>query len=318
MYDETYQPERERLTMKSVEVYILSGFLGAGKTTLLKNILKQEQDKNRKIAVIMNELGKVSIDSDAVSDDIPLKELLNGCVCCTMQGQLEAQLQGMLSQYDLDAIYIETTGAAHPIEVLDACLSPVFAEKLAIGSILTLVDGARYHDRHVLSIQLQKLLQEQIHHADIVLLNKVDNLSESEQASLVFDIQHIAPDSKVLLTQYANIRVSDFQQLTRKQQKEHQKTHVQLDLHLKTYIHTFTEQIDFEAFEDFLRNMPDTIYRIKGYLSFTHSEDTYLFQYSYGMPLYLKEPVNMKKTLVFIGEHLDHAWLKNQLNDLQQ
>lgn len=304
--------------MKSVEVYILSGFLGAGKTTLLKNILKQEQAAERKIAVIMNELGKVSIDSDAIADDIPLKELLNGCVCCTMQGQLEAQLQGMLSQYDLDAIYIETTGAAHPIEVLDSCLSPVFADKLSIKSIVTLVDGGRYQDRHSLSIQVQKLLQEQIHHADLVIINKIDHLSESEQAALVYDIQNIASDSKVMLTQFANVRLRDFQQMERMKQKDHQKSHVQLDLHLKTYVHTFEKQIDFDAFEDFLRSMPDTIYRIKGYLSFTHSADTYLFQYSYGMPLYLKEPVKMKNTVVFIGENLDHSQLQNELNSLQK
>ncbi|MEM5015510.1 GTP-binding protein [Metabacillus indicus] len=304
--------------MKSVEVYILSGFLGAGKTTLLKNILKQEQDNGRKIAVVMNELGKISIDSDAVSDDIPLKELLNGCVCCTMQGQLEAQLQGMLSQYELDAIYIETTGAAHPIEVLDACLSPVFADKLAIGAIVTLVDGPRYHDRTGLSIQLQKLLQEQIHHADVVLLNKIDALSDSEQASLVMDIQNIAPASKVLLTQFASVRLSDFQQVSRMKRREHEETHVEHHLHLKTYVHTFTGPIDFDSFENFLRTMPDTIYRVKGYVAFTRSAETYLFQYSYGMPLYMKEPVKMTKTLVFIGENLDHHWLKQELDRLQQ
>jgi G3E family GTPase len=308
----------ERSEMKSVEVYILSGFLGAGKTTLLKNILKQEQAAERKIAVIMNELGKVSIDSDAIADDIPLKELLNGCVCCTMQGQLEAQLQGMLSQYDLDAIYIETTGAAHPIEVLDSCLSPVFADKLAIRSIVTLVDGGRYQDRHALSIQVQKLMQEQIHHANLVIINKVDHLSESEQAALVYDIQNIASDSKVMLTQFANVKLSDFQQIKRMKQKEHQKSHVQFDLHLKTYVHTFEKRIDLDAFENFLRSMPDTIYRIKGYLSFTHSADTYLFQYSYGMPLYLKEPVKMKNTVVFIGENLDHSQLNTDLNSLQK
>ncbi|WP_282033450.1 CobW family GTP-binding protein [Metabacillus indicus] len=304
--------------MKSVEVYILSGFLGAGKTTLLKNILKQEQENGRKIAVVMNELGKISIDSDAVSDDIPLKELLNGCVCCTMQGQLEAQMQGMLSQYELDAIYIETTGAAHPIEVLDACLSPVFADKLAIGAIVTLVDGPRYHDRTGLSIQLQKLLQEQIHHADVVLLNKIDALSDSEQASLVMDIQNIAPASKVLLTQFASVRLSDFQQVSRMKRREHEQAHVEHHLHLKTYVHTFTNPIDFDSFENFLRTMPDTIYRVKGYVAFTRSAETYLFQYSYGMPLYMKEPVKMKKTLVFIGENLDHDWLKQELERLQQ
>ena len=67
------------------EVYLLSGFLGSGKTTLLKHLLQQEKRIERKVAVLMNELGRVSIDSDAVAEDVPLKELLDGCICCTIQ-----------------------------------------------------------------------------------------------------------------------------------------------------------------------------------------------------------------------------------------
>ena len=155
--------------MKQVEIYILSGFLGAGKTTLLQKALEEEQRNGRKSRVVMNEIGQVSIDSDAVPNGTPLKELLNGCVCCTLSDKLEVQLSELLNQYDLDVIYIETTGAAHPVEVLDACLSPLLAEKVRIHSIITLIDAALWLERHKLKIPLRKLITEQVEHADIII-----------------------------------------------------------------------------------------------------------------------------------------------------
>lgn len=302
--------------MKQVEVYILSGFLGAGKTTLLQNILSEEQQNHRKIAVVMNELGEVSIDSNMIPEETPLKELLNGCVCCTIQGQLEVQLENMLREYDLDAIYIETTGVAHPIEVLDACLSPLFAEKLEVKAILTIVDANRWQNRTGLSIQLRKLLIEQVEHADVVLLNKVDSLSESEKAKIVSEIQSINPTGKLFMTEFARIPLSSIQINKMNKKQQHEQAHVHNHLHLRSYVYTFANPIDLEKFEDFLREMPDTIFRIKGYIRFSHSKESFLFQYSYGMPLYMKEPVNRKQTLVFIGENLDHSMLQKQLDTL--
>ncbi|WP_026560536.1 GTP-binding protein [Bacillus sp. J37] len=302
--------------MKQVEVYILSGFLGAGKTTLLQNILSEEQQNHRKIAVIMNELGEVSIDSNMIPEETPLKELLNGCVCCTIQGQLEVQLENMLREYDLDAIYIETTGVAHPIEVLDACLSPLFAEKLEVKAILTIVDANRWQNRTALSIQLRKLLSEQVEHADVVLLNKVDSLSENEKAKVISEIQSINQTGKLFMTEFARIPLSSIQINKMNKKQQHEQAHVHNHLHLRSYVHTFANPINLDKFEDFLREMPDTIFRIKGYIRFSHSNESFLFQYSYGMPLYMKEPVNRKQTLVFIGENLDHSTLQKQLDTL--
>lgn len=303
--------------MKQVEVYILSGFLGAGKTTLLQNILSEEQQNHRKIGVVMNELGEVSIDSNMIPEETPLKELLNGCVCCTIQGQLEVQLENMLREYDLDAIYIETTGVAHPIEVLDACLSPLFAEKLEVKAILTIVDANRWQNINSLSIQLRKLLIEQVEHADVVLLNKVDSLSESVKAKIISEIQSINLTGKLFMTEFSKIPLSSIQINKMNKKQQHEQAHVHNHLHLRSYVHTFANPIDLEKFEDFLREMPDTIFRIKGYIRFSHSKESFLFQYSYGMPLYMKEPVNRKQTLVFIGENLDHSMLQEKLSSLE-
>lgn len=106
--------------MKKINISILGGFLGSGKTTLLQNILKEEKKRNRKVAVLLNEIGEHSVDTDIIGTKIPLKELLNGCICCTLKNELEIQLLSLYQQHQPDVIYIETTGVAHPLEVLDA------------------------------------------------------------------------------------------------------------------------------------------------------------------------------------------------------
>jgi G3E family GTPase len=303
--------------MKKTEVYILSGFLGTGKTTLLKQILQYEKDSGRNIAVMMNELGSVSIDSDAVDTDVPLKELLGGCICCTIQDKLESQLQGLLFDHNLDAIYIETTGAAHPVEVLDAVLSPLFADKLEIKGIVTTVDGQQWLNRTKLDPQVHQLLLEQVKHADLVIVNKSDLLNDSEQAKISMDIQGLNTQAKCILSTYSKIPMKLLEDLAYAKKAKSEGAHVRADLRLSTYVHQFQGAVNQNAFENFLRSLPDSIYRIKGYVLFDHSQYPDLFQYSYGMPLYMKEYMKMPLNLVFIGQVTEWSRLEQQLKELE-
>lgn len=301
--------------MKKVEVYILSGFLGSGKTSLLKRLLVDERRMGRKTAVMMNELGQISIDSDVVDEeDVTLKELLGGCICCSIQDKLEAQLQGLLIEDKPDVIYIETTGAAHPVEVLDSVLSPLFADKLIIKGIITTVDGTRWMDRKLLSPQLQQLILEQVRHADFILINKMNELTENEQAKITFEIQSINPNARCLLTNFSQVSIEHLRKLSVSVEKVAQPSH----LNLSTFVYQFKSAISQTAFEDFLKKLPDTIYRIKGYLKFDYSNLPFLFQFSYGMPLYMKEDMNMPLNLVFIGENIHWNEIKMQLENLEK
>lgn len=301
--------------MKKAEVYILSGFLGSGKTSLLKQLLEDEQRTGRKTAVMMNELGKVSIDSDIVDEeDVTLKELLGGCICCSIQDKLEAQLQGLLVEEEPEVIYIETTGAAHPVEVLDAILSPLFADKLIIKGIITTVDGTRWLVRKLLSPPLQQLILEQVRHADYILVNKLNELTESEQAKITFEIQSINPNARCLLTNFSQVSIDQLRKLSVSVDKVTQPVH----LNLTTFVYQFESAISQTEFEDFLKKLPDTIYRIKGYLKFDFSKLPFLFQFSYGMPLYMKQDMNMPLNLVLIGENIDWNGIKTQLENLEK
>jgi G3E family GTPase len=302
--------------VNKTEVYILSGFLGSGKTTLLKRLLLQEKKDGRKTAVMMNELGKVSIDSEAVDGEVPLKELLGGCICCSIQDKLESQLQSLLLDEKPEVIYIETTGAAHPVEVLDAVLSPLFADKLQVKGIMTAIDGMRWLTRKSLSPQVQQLLIEQVRHADLILVNKSDEMTSSEQASAVMQIQSFNQHAVLILTTYSKVSAGTVRGLKTNRKTGAEKTSLK-DLNLGSYVHTFKGPVSQEAFESFLRELPDSVFRIKGYIKFSAEGYPFLFQFSYGMPLYMKEYMNMPLNMVFIGENVDWEQVSGKLKDME-
>lgn len=303
--------------MQKPEIYILSGFLGSGKTTLLKRLLEDEKKKNRKVAVMMNELGSVSIDSNIVEEDIALKELLDGCICCSIQDKFEAQLQSLLLNEKPEVIYIETTGVAHPVEVIDAILSPYFANQFEIKGIITIMDGGRWLSRHSLTPQLQQLLLEQVKHADLIIINKMDTISDSEQAKLTFEVQGINPHATCILTNFAKVSIDHIRSLSTSSKSDVKKINTNTDLRLSTFVYTFEKAIDLEKFEDFLRSLPDNIYRMKGYIKFSENDYPYLFQYSYGMPIYMKEDMNYPLNLVFIGEKMDWSHIEETLKQFE-
>jgi Ni2+-binding GTPase involved in maturation of urease and hydrogenase len=151
-------------------VTVLTGFLGAGKTTLLNRILTEPHGK--KYAVIINEFGETGIDNELVIDaDEEIFEMNNGCICCTVRGDLIRILGGLMKRKDFDGILIETTGMADPAPVAQTFyVDQDVAEKTRLDAIVTVVDAVN------LATHLDEAHEaaEQIAFADIILLNKVD------------------------------------------------------------------------------------------------------------------------------------------------
>ncbi|WP_042346753.1 CobW family GTP-binding protein [Bacillus massiliigorillae] len=304
--------------MSKTEVYIIGGFLGSGKTTLLQQIMKQEKEAGRQIAVLLNELGSISIDSALIEEEgVPFKELFDGCICCTISEKLEGQLQSLLYENNLDAIYIETTGAAHPVEVVDSIMSPILVDQLEYRGIVTVVDISRWRDREQFTPQIRQLMIEQLVHADTILLNKVDLVSEAESAQILFEIQSLNSEALCLFTNHSKVSLKDFQgRKAREQQGHNTSKHDIAHLQLQTIVYTFNKSIPYESFENWLRALPDTVYRIKGYIGFTHSQYPYLFQYSYGTPVMIPEIMKMPLNIVIIGQNLNKDEIVQQLDNL--
>lgn len=286
------------------DVYLFSGFLGSGKTTLLKGMITQMKDKGLKPAVFMNELGKMNMDSDSVEDGVPLKEILDGCICCSGSEKSEAQIQTLLAEEDFDVLLIETTGVAHPVEALDAIFSPLFADQLNFKGIVTVADSKRWMDRNSLSPQIRSLFLEQIRHADLILANKMDLLTDGEQGTVVYEIQSLNPTAQIIQTVHAKVPFSALDKMTPSRSEDVTKTPVS-KLNLNAKVLQFDAPVQREKFEDWLRALPDTVFRIKGYVPLEGDKYPHAFQFAYGMAQWLPEYIKMQNQIVVIGEGLE-------------
>ena len=160
-----------------VPVTVLTGYLGAGKTTLVNRILRERH--GRRIAVIENEFADLGLDADLiVGTDEELIEMNNGCVCCSIRGDLIRTLHDLLRKREkFDAILIETTGLADPSPVAQCFfVDDELKAALALDAIVTLVD-AKHASLH---IEKEEPAREQIAFADAILLNKIDLVGPAE------------------------------------------------------------------------------------------------------------------------------------------
>jgi G3E family GTPase len=175
-------------------VTVLTGYLGAGKTTLLNRILSEQHGK--KYAVIVNEFGEVGIDNDLIVDaDEEVFEMNNGCICCTVRGDLIRIIDGLMRRKDrFDAILVETTGLADPAPVAQTFfVDDEVRLKTRLDAIVTVVDAKHLPGE----IDRAHEAQEQLAFADIVILNKADLVSEAELKAVEARIRKINPTASI-------------------------------------------------------------------------------------------------------------------------
>jgi len=339
-----------------VPIYLLSGFLGSGKTTFLTQLLERYKRRGLKPAVIMNELGDINLDGQMVSRDVPMAEMLSGCICCTMRGDLGIEISQLIDRYHPDVIIIESTGAANPLETIDGVTEAAMYKEVDLRSIITIVDGpellARRKTDHSETYQL---MLEQVRSATLLLLNKADKLEqeqliEAEQllrennkhADIVTTVRCHINDWDWLdnaLGSTASTAVSGAEVNGRSDihghgdndahinheeegnEHQHSSGHAHRHhshSHVMAVTHYLQGAVNSEQFEQLLDELPDDIYRAKGIVSFSDTAGRYLFQYAYKQSDFMKiDPQGeVKDVAVFIGEHFSKEELLNKLAKL--
>ena len=307
-------------SIEQVPVTVLTGFLGAGKTTLLNRILTEQH--GHRYAVIVNEFGEEGIDNDLVVDaDEEVFEMNNGCICCTVRGDLIRILGGLMKRADqLDAIIIETTGLADPAPVAQTFfMDQDVADRTKLDAIVTVADAVH------LNTQLGEHheAEEQIAFADVVLLNKTDLVDADGLEGVETRIRKINPYTKIIRTAHCeapldNILGLDAFSLDRVLEVEpdflesdHDHEH---DDDVKSVSFVQEAPLDLDKFETWFGNLLRThgqdILRSKGIIEFLGVDERYVFQ---GVHMLMDaspmgnwpEGKSRSSRMVFIGRNLE-------------
>ena len=196
----------EATSSDKIPVTVLTGYLGAGKTTLLNRILSEPHGK--KYAVIVNEFGEIGIDNDlVVGADEEVFEMNNGCICCTVRGDLVRILDGLMRRKGkFDAIIVETTGLADPAPVAQTFfIDENVGRRTRLDAVVTVADAKWLNDR----LKDAPEAKNQIAFADVILINKTDLVSAEELSEVEARIRGINPYARVHKTERAQIALNE-------------------------------------------------------------------------------------------------------------
>ncbi len=270
---------------------VITGALGSGKTTLLRHILNTLP---KKIAILMNEFGEISIDAKIIQGkNVEMADLGGGCVCCSLLGEFEAAVDEIIDTVDPDYIIVETTGVAEP----DALVFDIQESltQVRLDGVVTVVDA----DAMVRYPQVGHTTRMQIESADTILLNKVDLVSESELAAIEEKLHRFNEVASIIHTQRCEIDPDLLFGIGR-ERVQPQPHHVHQP-EFESFIYTTSATCDRTRFESFADSLTTNIYRAKGFVKF--ADGNYLFNYVAGrwdLEFFEQEGTE----LVFIGKQV--------------
>lgn len=295
---------------RRVPATIVTGFLGAGKTSLINALLGQGQ--LGRVAALVNDFGALDIDAAlvaSVADEVV--QLSNGCVCCTINGDLYAGLGRVLAlDPPIDRIVIETTGVADPLPVGLTLLQTDLRSRIVLEAIVTVVDCANF----ALDLFEADAAMAQIAHGDIIVFNKTDLVDEVRVQSLERRVALIKPRARTIRASHGRVPLAAIVGAAETQMvldAHHTHRHLLEDGFVAHAI-SLSGPLDGRRFQSLLdKGLPAAVFRAKGLVRFDGIQGWYVFQFCGGRASFEPYPGALDQgRLVFIGQELDGAALE--------
>lgn len=288
--------------LKRVPAYIITGFLGSGKTTVLLHLLNYCKEKSLKPAIVLNEIGDTNVEKNLFNDENML-EMLNGCICCSIQEDFTKELHSFLESLNKaekpDLLIIEGTGIANPLEIVDALTHPLLIDAVELYSVINLIDASKYLEYRSIfssSKEVRDVLKSQIETSTLILLNKVDLINDKMIKKVNRKVEEgKRNDTPILTTSYGQVepelllkkRIDIYRSTDKESLKCGCSSNHTCSTHEKENNHSFQaikielkNSIDRLELEAWLKQLPKTIVRSKGIVTLTETVGLFQFQYA--------------------------------------
>ena len=265
---------------RSVPIYVVCGWLGAGKTTLLVRLLHYWRAHGRRVGVLMNEAGDVSIDGPrAAASCAAVLNLAGGCVCCDAKDDISRGIAQLIADHDADLIVLECSGMADPVEVVDA-ITEISVSRLAqLKRVITVLHPCEVPESKPIGI----LLRNMVRYADDIILNKCDLYDEKLVNRFRTAIVCDGRDARLWETTHADLDIGRLlgEPAGRKTRRPIGNVVFgapQSPSHPRVVTVRLSAPLERERFTDWLEGLPDGVERAKGYVQFTDSSQVHEFQ----------------------------------------
>lgn len=316
----TYEDAGFNKEVQRPSLIMLTGFLGSGKTTFLRRFIEYQVSRNRFVAVIQNEIGSAGLDGRLLEDQYAVMEMDEGCVCCSLIGELKKGIHRITAELKPDIIILETTGLANPFNLTGEL--NLISDLVKLEMVVAMIDGANFTS----SAASSEIIADQVRAADLLVLNKCDMITGRQTDDLCRQLKKINPAADIITCCHGDVNMSLLSQNGREKGESALIERTGDDCYCGSH-HTHSDEmihagkivldapIDKAIFLNEIAHISKSVYRIKGVVDFKGESEPSLVQVVQGSCeiTVMRHHLPGERYLIVIGKKEETDILLNKL-----